>query len=66
MLRRRPKTMRFGAPLDLGRLQAGVPVRQQVDQVLSRLRQAMLDLGAASRDPEVAYQGSGRRFQIRS
>lgn len=66
MLRPRPKTLRFGAPLDLGRLQAGVPVRQQVDQVLSRLQQAMLDLGAASRDPEVAYQGSGRRFQTRS
>jgi len=66
MVRRHPKTMSFGAPLDLGRLQAGVPVRQQVDQVLLRLQQALLDLGAVARDPEGAYQGSGRRFQTRS
>ncbi len=58
-LRPHPKTMSFGPPLDPGRLQARVPVRQQVDRVLARLRQAFLDLGAISSDSAGGSPGQG-------
>lgn len=45
-LRFHPKSVRFGPPLHLGRLKAGVPVKAQVDEALARIRQALLDLGA--------------------
>jgi len=50
MPRFNPKSMRFGPPLSLGPLQSGVPVRDQVQEGLARIRQAMLDLGAVSRE----------------
>ena len=41
-----PKKLRFGPALPPARLEAGVPMREQVDRALNRLRQALLDLGA--------------------
>lgn len=40
------KRIRFGPPLRFPPLRRGIPVRQQVDEALVRLRQALLELGA--------------------
>ncbi len=61
-----PKLMRFGPPLELGRLARGIPVRQQVDSAMHSLRQALLELGATPAEADLPHQGSGQRCQTRS
>ncbi|MBI3927619.1 MAG: 1-acyl-sn-glycerol-3-phosphate acyltransferase [Armatimonadetes bacterium] len=41
-----PKSVTFGKLLHLGGVQSGIPVRQQVQEALQRIRQALLQTGA--------------------